>query len=80
MAAILALGVVEENERIERNIRPARINAFDDLVDSEFIRNFRLTKTLTKKLIEELQPYLEPRTAREDVISAEAKVRSFFHF
>lgn len=78
MAAILALALIQENERIPRIIRPARVNCFENMSESDFVKNFRLNKTLTKQLIKELKPFLEPRTTRQDVISAETKVRSFF--
>lgn len=80
MAAILGLALVQENERIPRIIRPTRANCFENMSESEFIKNFRLNKSLTKKLIAELKPFLEPRTTRQDVISAETKVRIFFLF
>ncbi|CAL1298422.1 unnamed protein product [Larinioides sclopetarius] len=48
--------------------------------DEEFINNFRLSKTLAFQLIEEIKPFLEPKTTRRDALSTEIKVLCALNF
>ena len=78
MAAILALGVIQENECIARiNLITLRVKAFE-LSEKEFIENFWLTKRLTQILINEIQQYLEQKTPRANAFSAETKACNIF--
>ncbi|GBN14936.1 hypothetical protein AVEN_249826-1 [Araneus ventricosus] len=76
MAQLLMLAIAQEEDsrRVPRNrFTTSRCNAFD-LSEEDFINNFRLNKTLAFQLIEELKPFLEPKTIRKTALSTEIKV------
>ncbi|CAL1301291.1 unnamed protein product [Larinioides sclopetarius] len=77
---ILALAQQEDARRVPRNrLNIPRCKAFD-FCDEEFINNFRLSITLAFQLIEELKPFLEPKTTRKDALSTEIKVLCALNF
>lgn len=51
-------------------------NAFE-LSDANYIKNFRLTKDITRQVINILTPFLEP-PSRKSAVSIETKVRIIF--
>ncbi|GBM70267.1 hypothetical protein AVEN_63914-1 [Araneus ventricosus] len=73
LVLMLALAQEEDARRVSRNrLNTPRCNAFD-LSDEDFINNFRLTKQLAFQLIQELNPFLEPKTTRKTALNTEIK-------
>lgn len=71
LAAIENQEIHEENVRFLRKTYQHR-NGFD-MTDQHFIRNFRLSKDLTRYLINLVRPYVGERT-RASSLSVETKV------
>ncbi|GBN92382.1 hypothetical protein AVEN_116156-1 [Araneus ventricosus] len=73
LVLMLALAQEEDARRVPRNrLNTPRCNAFD-LSDEDFINNFRLTKQLAFQLIQELNPFLEPKTTRKTALNTEIR-------
>ncbi|CAL1300298.1 unnamed protein product, partial [Larinioides sclopetarius] len=81
MALLFILALAQQDaRRVPRNIlNIPRCKAFD-FSDEEFINNFRLSKTLAFQLIEEIKPFLEPKTTRKDALSTEIKLLCALNF
>lgn len=70
------LNVIENQEFLENLAAPRKsyryINCFD-LPDNQFKKNFRLTKVLTRTLIDVVRPFIQDRS-RASALPVEAKV------
>ncbi|GBO16029.1 hypothetical protein AVEN_115800-1, partial [Araneus ventricosus] len=80
MALVLMVALAQEDaRRVPRNrLTTPRCNAFD--LSDDFISNFRTSKELAFQLIQELNPFLEPKTTRKTALSTEIKVLCALNF
>ncbi|GBM44580.1 hypothetical protein AVEN_250559-1 [Araneus ventricosus] len=80
LVLVVALAQEEDARRVPRNrLTTPRCNAFD-LSDEDFVSNFCLTKELASQLIQEINPFLEPKTTRKTALSTEIKVLRALNF
>lgn len=74
MANLILAGIIQRRAPPRQiNMVLIRPNIIEDMSDRDFIKTFRLTKNLTRSLINELKPHL-PETYRKSALSIETRV------